>query len=191
MDETILIERLIGGSEKAFDEIYKIYSARILSFSLRYVKSREVAEEIVQDVFVKLWINREKIQSRKSIKALIFTIARNNLINKYRSTLNSPVYEEYVEYRNNMKVAMDNASHLIEYDDFCVQIKSAMKKLSNSQSNIWECCKLQGLSNKETAQLLGISEKSVKNQLSLSLKIMKTELKILSLYLIAYISINN
>ena len=188
MTEALLIELLISGSEKAFDEIYKIHSTRLFSFCHRFIKSRETAEEIVQDVFIKLWTNKESIQNKESLSSLLFTIARNRLINSYRSTLNSPIYVEYCDIK---ELSHDEASQPMEYDDFCAQIKIAMKKLSHAQSRIWEYSKMQGLSNKEIAALLKISEKTVRNQLSLSLHIMRTELKIPFWYLILCILYNN
>lgn len=187
MNEDILIEHLINGSEKAFDEIYKIYSAKLFSFCYSYVKSRELAEEICSDVFIKLWLKKESIQNKKTVAPLLFTIARNSLINNYRSTLNAPIYEEYIGYCNHKELSIDSTSQLIEYDDFYKQVKTAMKKLSPTQCSVWECCKLQDLSNKETAKVLNLSEQSVKNQLSLSLKIMRKELNMYTWCLVVYI----
>ncbi len=69
------------GSTHAFDELYRMYVRRLLGFCLQVSKSREHAEEIVQDTFVQLWRHREQIRQAESLKSFLFTTARNRIVN--------------------------------------------------------------------------------------------------------------
>ena len=98
MHEHLLIAGLKKGSKEAFDEIYRLYAGRLLAYCVQYTKCREDAEEIVQDVFVALWNSRRDIRQEETLRSLLFTISKHRVINAYRSTLNSPVYEDYVDW---------------------------------------------------------------------------------------------
>lgn len=177
MQEALLIHQLKNGSRTAFNTIYDIYAARLYAFCFQYIKSRQDVEEIVEDVFIKLWQNKNTIHNENSLQALLFIMAKGALIDAYRSRLNEPEYEEYVGYCNESKLSVQNASSHVEYDDFCHELQRAMRKLSDTQRSIFNACKLQQLTNKEVAEKFSLSEQTVKNQLSLSLKILRGELK--------------
>lgn len=177
MNERELISQLKKGSHKAFDEIYRMYSARLYAYCMQYTKSRENSEEIVQDVFTKLWINRNSIIQEETLRSFIFKVAKNQLINSYKSRINSFVFEEYINYCNEEKFSVSDAHHIAEYDDFCRSLDKAMKKLSDTQKKVIECTKFEQLSNQETAEKLQLKEQTVKNQLSTGLKILREELQ--------------
>lgn len=173
--EQMLIQGLKNHSRKAFDEIYRIYSKRLYAYCKQYTKRCEDAEEIVQDVFVRLWNNRANIRQEDSLRSLLFIMSKHSLINAYRATLNSPVYEDYVEYQSELVV--DDVSNKIEYDEFIQELKRALCTLPTTQRKVIELSRLSDLTNKEIAQRLSLSEQTVKNQLSLGLKALRSELR--------------
>lgn len=177
MQEALLVRQLKKGSRTAFNTIYDIYAVRLYAFCFQYIKSRQDVEEIVEDVFIKLWQNKETIRNENSLQALLFIMAKGLLIDTYRSRLNEPEYEEYVSYCNESSFSVQDTSKKIEYDDFCRELQRAMTKLSDTQRHIFNACKLQQLTNKEVADKYALNEQTVKNQLSLSLKILREELK--------------
>ena len=79
MNEEELVYQLKQESQDAFNRIYNMYSARLYAYCMQYVKSREDTEEIVQDVFIKLWINRHSIIHGELLSAFIFKIAKNQI----------------------------------------------------------------------------------------------------------------
>ncbi|MFA6768207.1 MAG: RNA polymerase sigma-70 factor [Parabacteroides sp.] len=177
MQEALLVRQLKNGSRTAFNTIYDMYAARVYAFCFQYIKSHQDVEEIVEDVFIKLWQNKNTIRNENSLQALLFIMAKGLLIDTYRARLNEPEYEEYVGYFNESSFSVQDTSKKIEYDDFCRELQRAMKKLSDTQRHIFSACKLQQLSNKEVADKYALNEQTVKNQLSLSLKILREELK--------------
>ena len=101
---------------KAFDEIYGLYARRLFAFCLKYTKSKENAEEIMEDTFVWLWNNRSTLEEADSVKPLLFLRAKHYLINAYRKVINSPVYEDYMDYLDHHNST--TADSQLEYDDF-------------------------------------------------------------------------
>ena len=126
LSEQRLIIELKRGSQKAFDDIYAMYSKRLFAYCLQYTKSVEDAEDIVQDVFVKLWINRENIRQEVTLRSLLFIMSKYSLINAYRSRVNSLLYEDYVA--TYMGAASENdMNSQLEYDDFVHHVKKILK----------------------------------------------------------------
>lgn len=173
--ERKLIQALKESSIEAFDKIYQIYSKRLFAYSIQFTKSPEEAEEIVQDVFVRLWQNRENIQQNETLQALLFIIAKNYLINAYRSKVNHPIYEEYIYHLNELSV--NNTHSNLEYEEFLKILYKEINKLPLTQQKIVTLSRLKQLSIKEIAIELSLSEQTIKNQLSLGLKVLKENLK--------------
>lgn len=187
-NERVLIGKLKEGSRQALDGIYHMYARRLFAYCKQYTKSVEDAEEIVQDVFVRLWNSRHLIQQEDTLRSLLFTMSKNLLINAYRSRINSPVYEDYVDCREELFVA---ATHdKMEYEEFVRLLRKALEQLPSTQRRVIELTRLRELSNKEAAQVLELSEQTVKNQLSVGLKALRRELSRLAvpLWLLFFIN---
>lgn len=173
--ERLLIHSLKQGSTIAFDRIYQMYAKRLYAYSLQFTKSAEDAEEIVQDVFTKLWINRESIKQEDSLKSLLFTIAKHLLINAFRSKVNQQIYEDYVEYAN--ELSTNDTTNRIEYNEFLKAVEQNIATLPNTQQKVIKLSRFEHLSNKEIAERMQLSEQTVKNQLSVGLKLLKEKLR--------------
>lgn len=171
------IAELNQGSYKAFDALYTMYSKRLYAFVYKLTKSEADAVEIVQDVFVKIWLNRESILLDTSFQSYIFTIAKNAVINKIRTNVNSPVFVDYVAYLNERKLSEENITAPLNYDDFRRYLNKVKEHLSETQRNVFELIKEQGYSNQEAAKQLNLSEQTVKNQLSIALKTLREKMK--------------
>lgn len=175
-DESYYIKALKNGSYDAFNIVYDMYSSRLYGYCYRYTKSHEDTQDIVQEVFTALWRYRESIRDENTILYFLFQIAKNRLINRFRSQVNSPVFEEYVTYCNELKLSVTNTSEPIEFDDFRRRIVQIKNTLPPTQRKVYEYSREQELSNKEIADLMGLSEQTVKNQLSLALKVFREKL---------------
>lgn len=170
-EEHVLIDELKRGSKRAFDKIYSLYAGRLYSYCMKFTKNREDAEEIVQDVFIALWNNRESIRKETTLNSVLFSISKYRVINAYRSSLNTPIYEDYVKYQDEI-YTKDNFSWM-EYEEYVKSIKSAIHKLPLTQQRVIILSRFSQLSNKEIAKELSLSEQTVKNQLSIGLKTLR------------------
>jgi len=175
--ESEYIKDLKCGSRKAFNALYDIYSARLYGYCLQWTKSHEDTEEIVQDVFVKLWTYRNTIQNEETILYFLFRVAKNQLINNYRNKINSPLFEEYVQYSNDSSLSVGDAAQSVEYDDFCKLLNKIKQSLPKTQQKVFEYSNQRQMSNKEIAEALNLSEQTVKNQLSLAHKVLREKLR--------------
>lgn len=183
-NEEKLIIDLKKGSVRAFDKIYEIYARRLYAFCLKYCKSKETAEEIMQDTFVWIWNNRLSITQTETLKPIIFIRAKHLLINAYRKVINSPVYEDYMDYLD--KGDSSAYTSMMEYDEFVQRVNLLISQLSKTQQEIIKLSKFEMMTNKEIAQKLNYSEQTVKNQLSLGLKQLRNMLG-MPLSILAYI----
>jgi RNA polymerase sigma-70 factor (ECF subfamily) len=152
-------------------------------------KSPSSTADIVQDIFIKIWLNRGSISPDGAFQSYIFTIAKNRVIDKIRSNVNSPVFTDYVAYLNEKGLSEESITKSLSYDDFVRTLEKAKGALSDSQRRIFEMNKEQGLKNAEIAEILQLSEQTVKNQLSISLKILREKMKDFSfLFFIFFLS---
>ena len=175
-DEKILLLHVKEGSHESYRRLYNLWVSRLYAFVYHYVKSEEVADDIVQETFIRIWVNRETLNLEYSFKSYLFTIAYHFLLKELRRQLNNPLMEEYVSFLDGCSTSDDEASHPLEYDEFCQQLAEAKKLLQPRQREIFELNKENNLSVSEIAERLSISEQVVRNQLSGALKILRKAL---------------
>ena len=166
--EDIFIWLLKHDSQWAFDNLYRMYAHRLFAFALEYCHHKETAEEIVEDTFIWIWNHRHDIKQEKTLFNLIFIKARHLLINAYRATLNSPHFEDYVNYSNSL--GTEEQESQLEYDEFMHVIRQGLDRLPLTQRRVIELSRFEQKSIIEIASMLNLKEQTVRNQLSLGLK---------------------
>lgn len=171
INEQELIKALKNDSYRAFNSIYYLYAKRLYGYCMQYTLSTEDAEEIVQDVFIRLWHYRKRIKQNETLRTLLFIMAKHHLINAYRAKINSPIYENYIKYTD--ALGTEDTSNRLEYNEFLKELQQALNTLPPTQRTIIQMSKLEQLTNKVIAERLALSEQTVKNQLSLGLKALK------------------
>ena len=98
-EERSLILRLIEGDEDAFCELYATYKNRLIYFAMRFLKSREYAEDVFQDVFTVVWQSRRFINPDASFSSYLYTIMRNRILNQLRNAANEEKLKESIDGR--------------------------------------------------------------------------------------------
>ena len=106
--EANLVLSLKEGDMKAFSELFDRYGRRLYHFSMKYFKSPADAEEIVQEVFFKIWSNREELSLLKSFDSYLFTIAKNGILNTIRKSKSEQVYLNYKKLHPEKNVLLDD-----------------------------------------------------------------------------------
>lgn len=170
-----LIADLKIGSTEAFKIIYDMYAPRLYRFAYTLTKSSLDSADIVQEVFVRLWENRDRISDDKPLESFLFVIGRNLFVTAYRKRLSSQRYADYTEYLDSFQTT-DTAASAMEYDEYKRSLSHAFKLLPMRQRQIIHLSKWKGMKNSEIARKLNLSEQTVKNQLSLGLKTLKMSL---------------
>jgi RNA polymerase sigma-70 factor, ECF subfamily len=170
-----LVKLLKNGDLKAFDIIYKKYSRRLYGFVYRHIKLEADTEEIVQEVFIKIWKNRDKLNIYSSFESFIFTIAHNALVNLLKKRATEQKYVEYVKSVQNIDEAYELIDE-IQYNELMNKYKGLLNELTPRQKEIFQLSREEGLSHKEIAEKLGISTITVKNHLVSTLSFLKAKL---------------
>lgn len=178
MTENELIQKLKNDDRKAFDTAYSMYARRLMAWCMQYVTVREDAEEMVQDVFISLWHNRAAIRNPESLQPLLFTSLRNRMINAFRSRINSPVYEDFVNARNSLDQAAAPAYDRLEYKEFHQRVMKAIGSLPRSQRQVVTLSRIHGLTNREIAMRLGLSDQTVRNTLHNALRVLRVRIAV-------------
>ena len=170
------IKELRKGSHKAFNAIYDMYADKLYGFAFAHTKSREMANDLVQETFLKLWTMRESLSVEGSLQAMLFTMSHNKMIDTFRAQLNKVEFEDYIEFSENADLGDNAIEKKIYYDDFLKALKICKSQLPNRQMEIFEMSREHGKSIEEIALELKISEQTVKNQLTSAMKTLRTEL---------------
>ena len=174
MDERELVLRLIDGDEDAFCELYAAYKNRLLYFAMKFVKSREFAEDIFQDAFTVIWQGRRFINPNASFSSYLYTIMRNRILNQIRDmekedTLKESILSQAIDYS-------DDTKNNILSGDLKNIIQKAFESLTPRQQEIFRMSREELLSHKEIADKLGISIHTVQEHISLALHTIRTYL---------------
>lgn len=172
-EETILA-RLKVGDKSAFDVLYYKYAPQLMGFCRSYMLTSEDAEEIVEDVFISLWLNRQSLRNTSTVKPFLFVSTRNLILKKIRSRINSPIYEEYVSV-NSARFASEEPRPM-EYDEFERLVMDIVNSLPQTQKSVIILSRFEHRSNKEIAERLQLSQQTVKNALVQGLKYLRDKL---------------
>jgi len=170
------IKELCKGSHKAFNAIYDMYADKLYGFAFAHTKSRELANDIVQDTFLKVWTMRESISTEGSIQSLLYTMSYHKIIDVFRSQINKVEFEDYIEYCEYTDLGENAIEKKLFYDDFMKALKMCKNILPNRQLEIFEMSRENGKTIEQIAVGLNITEQTVKNQLTSALKTLRTEL---------------
>ena len=165
---------LKDGNLRAFSELFDRYGKRLYRFSMGYLKSAENAEEIVQEVFMKIWNNREDLSAQKSFESYLFTISKNGILNTIRKSKSEQVYLNYVKIHPEKNVLLDDELNFKELEK---AYKEAIEQLSPRRKEIYILSREQFLSNAEIAKKMNISIKTVENQMTSALSEIRQNLR--------------
>lgn len=183
-DDHTLVQLLQNGNVAAFDSLFKVYSPKLYGFALKYFKNELDAEELVQEVFVKVWENRLTLKSELSFKSYLFTIALNQIRKHFNKKATSLRYLESLqnepEFADNQTINDDN------YETALVEINHIIERMPPRRREIFTKSKLEGKSSKEIAAELNISAGTVDNQVSEALRFIRTQLKSESMVLVLF-----
>ena len=174
MDERELVLLLIDGDEDAFCELYAAYKNRLLYFAMKFVKSREFAEDIFQDAFTVVWQSRRFINPDASFSSYLYTIVRNRILNQIRDMANEDKLKEHI-----LSHAVDSANETnnkILFDDLKDVLSRALEQLTPRQREVFNMSRDLQMSHKEIAEALGVSVNTVQEHISVSLKVIRAYL---------------
>lgn len=171
----LLALKIKHGDEQAFELLYRKFYARLCAFSNKFLNDPEIAREVVQEVFIKIWENREDIDPDDSLKSYLFKIAQNMSLNILRKRKTESGYAEiyrlvYIEKSEPSVLESLMTKELEE------NILKSISRLPLQCRKIFELSRTEGLKYKEIAETLDISIKTVETQMSKAFRSLRTEL---------------
>jgi len=174
-EEELLLKEVSNGNEKAFRTLYDAYFNHLSAYIFKLCKSETATEEIVQDIFVKIWVNRAAFGHVDTPEAYIFSMARNKTIDYLRRLTKESnligVLEEQIAASNNDIEEKLNAEELRRL------IEEALEQLSLQKRKIFQLSRNEGLSHDEIAEVMHLSKSTVKNHLSETLQHVREHLR--------------
>lgn len=172
---TELVKLLKTGDMAAFDAIYNKYCHKLHEFVLMFLKQEEDAEEIVQEVFIKIWESRSKIDVYASFESFLFTIAYNATMSLLRKRVSETKSREYIKSLQQISSA-EQVIGEIQFKELDNKVQSLLQRLTPRQKEIYLLSREDGLTHKEIAQKLNISESTVNNHLVTTIKYLKSHI---------------
>lgn len=160
-----MVFALRDGDTEAFRQIFLVYFGKVKYFIRGLLKSEEDAEELAQDVLVRLWLVRESLDPAKSLNAYIYRMARNAAFNFLKSKL---IHETYVRENVREESGCTTEDELMARET-ALLIEMAVSRMPERRQIIYRMSRNEGISNEDIALQLNISRKTVENQLSLAL----------------------
>lgn len=175
LDEKACFVCISRGDEAAFSEIFYYYVPRLYSFIKKMTRSAEMAEELVQEVFLSLWINREKLAEVENCSSYIFTIAANKTFNYLKS---KAIHERYLDTMASSNNGSDNNTmETVDFHESQSLVNKLVNELPLRKKVIYKLTRDKGMSHDEVAVQLGISKNTVKNHLVETLRLLKENLQ--------------
>jgi len=172
-NEAQFVRSLSQGNILAFNTLFRAYSGRLYRFAYGYLKSEAVSEELVQEVFTRIWENRKSLKSEYSFKSYLFTIAFNIIKKQFRREACNSEY-----FRTRVTEDFDlETTKKINYDSLRQYISELVDKMPGRRREIFIKSRFEGLSIKEIAEELNISHKTVENQLTDALKFLRNNIR--------------
>lgn len=176
-----LLTRLKKGNTKAYKEIYKCFYGELCVYVFNFTNNQMVAEDIVQDVLMKLWDNRADLNIHTSLKSYLYKAAYFKFIDHYKKKKMINEKLETVRYNLLNEIMIEKSS---EDETRVLHLRKAIDTLPDRCKEIFILSKYEGYQYKEIAAYLGLSPKTVENQVGKAFAILKGILKVSLVYLV-------
>ncbi len=176
MDEQILIKELKNRNKAVFDHLFITYYSTLCAFANKYLDSKELAEDVVQDFFVYFWIEGSRHEIKSSLKAYLFTSIRNRCLDWLKHRNSTEKYRRFILSRTN-ESGLDEEEMATE-TELRLALYNALQRCSPRSREIFTLSRIDGLSNQQIADQLGLSKRTVEVQISNALKTLKSLLSV-------------
>jgi RNA polymerase sigma-70 factor (ECF subfamily) len=181
--------QISGGDEKAFRAIFDLYKVELFRAAVRLTRSQLIAEEIIQEVFIGLWISREHLIKVEDPTSYIYRILFNRTSNYLRKAANQQrVIKAAMQHTPS---SSDVTEQLVDVNETEHLIEQALGQLPPRQKIVYKLHCQQGLSNDEIASQLHVSQHTIKSHLSKAIGFIRTYLRNMSIVVVLMANLGN
>ncbi len=171
IQEKELLSRIADKDEHAFSVIYERYHKKIYTFALRFLKSKQLAEEVVQESFLKVWLYGEALNSISNIEAYLVTLSRNKSLDVLRQQQRELKFDRKRDV--NWAEGHNDTEEAIILNDTRNLLQSAIDLLPPQQKLVYQLCHQEGLKYEEAAEKLNLSPLTVKTHMQHALRFIR------------------
>ncbi|PWS33376.1 RNA polymerase sigma-70 factor [Pedobacter paludis] len=172
-NEKALLADVAKGEERAFSELFKGYGRPLGAFVLKITQSPELTEEIVQDAFVKIWMQRERLAEIENFSAYLFILCRNHTFAALKKLASERL--KAIEIESGLLEEMDMEGLDNPAEALRERIEQAVSRLPEQQQRVYRMSRYQRMKHEEIAAELGISQQTVKKHIQLALQFIRRE----------------
>ena len=167
IDEEV-ISRIAQGDETAFAKLFELYRDRVYSIAYKLTHSTAVSEEIVQDVFLKIWLKRASLVDIHDFSAYFFVVTRNYAFKALRDIARN--YCTTISAEEDQVMADNDSQNYLVDKEYNLLLQKAVNRLPGQQKDVYRLSKEQGLKREEVARLLHVQPETVKSHLAQAMK---------------------
>ncbi|OXA84175.1 RNA polymerase sigma factor [Flavobacterium hibernum] len=169
--DIILINRLRNGDESALTELYNKFWQSLFVSSYNVLKDKELCEDIIQDIFMNIWHNREKLEINISLKGYMYACARYQVFNQFKKNKDKIHVELFEDLDKRFQYSTPETQ--LMHDELLDQINSIVQALPEKCQLVYKLSREEQLSHKEIAERLDISTKTVENHITKALHVIR------------------
>lgn len=173
LSDELLMKLLLVGDGGAFEEIYRRYFNKLLRTAQFKIQSKEIAEELLQDLFISLWEKRDKIVI-ENLEAYLSTSLKYLIINHIRRQI---LQDRFIEYAANKNEPAETVDESIAFNELSIAIEKSIEKLPEKTRQIFTLNRLEYKSVKEISEQLSIPERTVEYHITQGLRTLRVNLK--------------
>ncbi|GAA4802405.1 RNA polymerase sigma-70 factor [Olivibacter ginsenosidimutans] len=162
-------------ADRTFYDLYRNYFDPVCQFITRYVYVDDVARDLAQDVFIKIWYQRDQLLEIRYLKTYIFTIAKNHTLNHLRvmSRSRDLLKQLVVHHGEHRSVVEDD----LQFEEYQTMVYRVLESIPERSRIIFSLCREEGKTYAEVASLMGVSKSAIKNHMVNTLKMLKNKLE--------------
>jgi RNA polymerase sigma-70 factor (family 1) len=178
------LERM-AEEKNAFETMFRENWDMVYSISFAMTKSKTMAEDIAQDVFLSLWENRQKFSEVQNVNAFFITVTKFTVLKRLRRIKVEEAFKQYQAYRSFLNIEFSNQEDMLMLKHINNSIQKGISELPPQQQRVFKLSREQGLSHEEIGETIGVSKKTVKDYIVRSLAFLRQRLQSDSLIFIA------
>ena len=176
MVDSKLLKKIASGDQQAFRELFDLYHGKLFELARYYSKSDQVAEEVTNDVFIKIWKKRNKLSTIKQIESYLFIATKNETLTYLRDNKKDLALMSINQVELNLKLQVQDAEHSFLSKELLKALEDSIKNLPEKSGLVYRMVKEDNLSYKEVARVLDLSVKSVEKHMGLAFKRIRKDL---------------
>jgi len=166
---TLLQQKIAAGDQRAFEDLYRLSFTRLFNFSMLYVHKKEIAEEIVNDIMIKVWHKRAELTGIQNLETYLFVAARNHSLNYLAKYSPYHVSIEADALQGEL-INLHDPGAAMEWKEIHFRLNQAIDELPDQCRTVFKLIREEGFRYRQVAEILGISPRTVETQLFRAIK---------------------